>query len=1085
MKLPGRSFIAALIALTFGAGAGWCAGASQTGVTDLRCEYLDGPLGIDIARPRLAWKMEAPGRGQRQTAWRVLVASDPEKLKADSGDLFDSGKVASDQSTGIEYAGKPLESFQACFWKVRVWDKDGRPSPWSKPARWTMGVMDPAQWHGQWIGYEKKIEGWQTDRALASEMNFDGAQWVWYPEPKPAEQASVGKRYFRGRLQLPEGMKIKSARLLASADDRIEKLAINGQEVKEIDPNRYFLLAQEIGIAPYLKPGLNVVAAQCNNADPGPAGFILKIAVTLENGKKIELGTGEGWKAAKDEQKEWTAAGCNDTAWPAALAMGKMGMHPWGQLIIGEQRKWTQVYASPIFRKNFTVTKPVRSATVTISGLGFFELRLNGRKVGDHELDPAISNYDKQVYYVTHDVTEMVREGKNAVGVMLGSGWYDAHERELWDVDKAPWRDRAKLLAQIRIVYRDGTQEWIATDPSWRAATGPVIFDGIRNGETYDARRDPAGWDKANFDDSKWAAPKVVTAPRGQLRAQMIPPVKVMQTLRPVAVAEPKPGVYVFDMGQNMAGRVQLHLSGPAGTRVRILYGERLAPDGQVTQAPLDTLVFTGPFQEENFILGGHGQEALESHFTYHGFRYVQVSGCPGKLTADSVSGQVMYTSFTPAGSFECSDPMVNAIQKANLWSYTNNFHGIPTDCPTREKSGWTADAHLATEQALYNFQNTAGYEKWLEDFRDDQTESGGIHDIVPSSGWGSSETIDWAGAYILIPWYLYVFQGDRQVLESHYEPMKRLLEVFAKRFKDTGSVYGLGDWIPAKTATPAELTSLVYLNVLADTFSKIARVVGKGEDAKHYGALAEDARKTFNKKYYKGDGLYGTGTQAAEALALYYGLAEPGERGAVLKRLVENIHAQGDHLDVGVHGAKVLFTTLSENGLHPLAYKLAMQKSEPSYGYWIASGETTFLEGWSLGSGSHDHIMFGDISRWFYQTLAGINPDPARPGFKHIILRPRPVAGLAWVKAEHDSPYGKIVSRWEMRGGRFTWNVTVPPGATATAWIPARGAGDVSEGGRAARQAKGVRFAGMKEGAAVFELEAGSYKFEAPAPKE
>ena len=1074
-----------LMATVAWAGNGWGGIFSnphtKTRLSNLQCEYRTNPLGIDVPRPRLSWKMVSPQRGQKQTAYQLLVASDPKLLKSNRGDLFDSGKITSDQSLNIPYAGQTLVSFQPCFWKVRAWDKDGRPTPWSPPAQWSMGIMAPQDWRAQWIGHAQKIEGWESDQATPGIADFTGARWVWHPEGEPREKAPEGIRYFRGVLQLPPGAKIKSAQLQASCDDLLQNLYINGQSVTENNAYCEFRTVQQIDIKSYLKPGSNLLAAQCLNAGEGSAGLILRVIVTLENGQKLQFGTDGQWKTAKGEQPDWMKPEFNDSPWPAARVLGEVGIGPWGPLKQNDQGKWYQAYASPLFRKTFEIRKPVRSATAYVCGLGFFEFRLNGRKVGDHELDPVHSNYDQRVYYVTHDITKLLRSGQNAIGVMLGSGWYDVHEREAWDFDRAPWRDRAKLLAQIRILYRDGSEAWVVTDPTWRAATGPIIFDGIRNGETYDARRElkMMGWDRPGFDDSTWASATPASPPKGKLRAQMIEPVKVMQTLRPVAVTQPKPGVYVFDMGQNMVGRAQLRLSGPAGTRVRLLYGEKLAADGRVNQDAIRQYVFSGPFQEETYILCGRGKELWHSHFTYHGFRYVQVTGAPGKLNASDLVGQVMHTAFPSAGSFECSDPRVNAVQQCALWSYKGNFLGYPTDCPTREKAGWTGDAHLAAEQALYNFQNTAGYEKWLEDFRDDQDTTGRVHAIVPSSGWGDPELIDWSAAYILIPWYLYLYQGDAQVLESHYQPMKRLLDFYLKQYATTGSVHGLGDWLPAKTKTPAEFTSLAYLSVLADTLAQIARTLDKDNDAGQYLKLAQNVRNEINKRFDKGNGVYANGSQAAQSFALQYNLADPADRPAVLKRLEENLHAQNDHLDVGIHGAKILFSALSENGLHPLAFKAAMQKTYPGYGFWIASGATTFYETWAADYSSRNHIMFGDISRWFYQTLAGINPDPAHPGFKHIILRPRPLPGLTWVKAEHDSPYGKIVSRWQTRDGRFTWNVTVPPNTTATAYVPGGNPADLRVSGHPLANTQGVRLLGPREGSIILELDPGQYHFE------
>ena len=470
-------FVAAWTSIGLGESSMKTIPAQNMHVTNMRCEYRIDPLGIDTPQPRLSWTLFAQERGQKQTAYQILVATDPQKLSSSFGDLFDSGKVVSDRSLNVVYAGKPLQSFQECFWRVRVWDMAGRPTEWSAISSWTMGVLDPKDWRALWIGYTKKIEGWDSDRAAATFADFGGAQWIWYPEGKPREQAPAGTCFFRGTLNLPLGARIQSARLRTTCDDSLKILTINGQSVSPIKPDGFFRIVQEGDVKAYLKPGPNVIATKCFNGDPSPAGFILKIAVILKDGQKIEFGTDAGWKAAKDEQPGWMKPETNASSWPAAQVLGEMGIDPWGRLFVNGQGKWQQIYASPILRKSFEIPKkPIRSAKAYVCGLGLFELSLNGRKVGDHELDPVHSNYAKRVYYVTFDIKDRLWEGGNVVGVMLGSGFYDIHEREHWDFDKAPWLDRVKLRAQIRIVYQDGTEQWIATDPSWRAAAGPAYL---------------------------------------------------------------------------------------------------------------------------------------------------------------------------------------------------------------------------------------------------------------------------------------------------------------------------------------------------------------------------------------------------------------------------------------------------------------------------------------------------------------------------------------------------------------------------------------------------------------------------------
>jgi alpha-L-rhamnosidase len=879
------------------------AASAGTNVDSLKCEYLANPLGIDVLQPRLSWVLHSPERGQKQTAYQVLVASSPELLQQNQGDLWDSGKVASEQSIHVEYAGKPLASYQGCEWKVRVWDKDGQPSDWSQPARWTMGVLEPNGWYGKWLGYTKKYD-------------------------------------------------------------------------------------RETG--------------------------------------------------------------------------------------------WSQTSPSPVFRTTFHLSRPVKSATVSIAGLGYYELHLNGDKVGDHVLDPAFTRYDRRVLYVTYDVTDRLQQGKNAIGVMLGNGWYNSHTRCVWDFDQAPWRDQPKVLLQLRVVLADGSVEFLVSNESWRATTGPMVLDGIRNGHVYDARLEMPGWDTAAFDDSAWAKPAIVSAPKGTLRAQMLPPIKVTETITPVKFTETKPGVWLFDMGQNMAGWAQLRVAGPAGSTVTMRYSERVSPDGAIDRREIDKFVKSGPFQSDVYILKGQGAEVWEPKFSYHGFRWVEVTGLPSPPTAETLRGRVVHTSFQRVGNFECSNELLNTIQRLTGWSYRSNFHGYPTDCPHREKNGWTGDAHLAAEQAMYSFENSAAYTKWMNDLYDEQQEDGNLPGIVPTSGWGYKwgNGPAWDSAYVLIPWYLYQYRGDQRILATHYERLKRYVDFLTSKSKDHLVQHGLGDWVPAKTKTPEIVTSSGYYYVDTLIVSKIAALLGKQDDARRYGELAEQIRQSFHRTLYKGDGIYANGSQTALSCALYQGLAPADVKSQVAAKLAANVESQAGHLDTGILGAKYLLRALSDNGRTDLAYTIACQTTPPSYGDWIRRGATTLWEDWGDGS-SRNHIMFGDISAWFYQYLAGIQVDAEQPGFKHIVIRPRPVGDLTWARAKTESMYGTVSSSWRKEKERFTLEVKIPVGATATVYVPLAGrAEDVTESGKPAARAAGVNCLRVEDTAAVFDVSAGQYMF-------
>ena len=888
-------------------GAGFVCGlsAAAAGLTvgGLQCEYLENPLGIDPAQPRLGWVVESSQRAQAETAYQVLVASSEALLKANTGDLWDSGRVASDQTVQVVYAGKALPSCQRCYWKVRAWDKEGKASSYSKPACWEMGLLSPQDWQGQWIGRT-------TD---------------------------------------------------------------------------------------------------------------------------------------------------------------------------------TNSLPAPLLRRAFTIEGKIKQARAYICGLGYYELHLNGKKVGDHLLDPGYTRYDRRALYVTYDVTEALRRGKNAVGVILGNGWYNVQTKAVWDFHKAPWRAAPKLLMELRVEYTDGRVETIGTDSRWTTSTGPITFDSIYGGETYDARVEKPGWDTPDFDDSDWAMAQAVSAPGGKLAAQMMPPIKADQYLKPVKLSEPKPGVFVFDMGQNMAGFAELRLRAPTGTQVVMKYGERLDKDGMLDRADIQQHVVrvdtNQQYQTDAYIAKGKGLEAWHSRFDYHGFQYVEVTGFPGKPAIDTLRGVFIHSAIPVAGEFECSNPLLNKIWRAGRWAYLSNLQGIPTDCPHREKNGWTGDAHLAAEQGLLNYAPAAVYTKWINDLGDEQRPTGELPGIVPTSGWGYTwgNGPAWDSAFLLIPFYLYEYCGDTKVLCDHYDGLKRYVDYLTSKAKDGIVDIGLNDWAPYKTATPADITSTAYYYRDTQIVALTAGLMGNKADERKYNELAASIKQAFNGKFYHPEsGLYGNGSQTSLSCALYQGLVEPADKARVLSNLVAAVEKCNGHIDTGILGAKYLLNALLENGRADVAYRIVSQKDLPSWGWWIEQGATTLWENWN-GSESRNHIMYGDISAWFYEALAGINLDPAVPAFKRIIIKPNIVGGLTSARASYDSVRGRIASGWEIANGRLDLRVTIPVNTTAIVYVPGADPAAIKEDGKSVADAAGAKFLRLEEGRVLIEVGSGTYHFTAP----
>ena len=815
------------------AAVGVLAAFGQQAPHGLKVEYLENPMGIDVARPRFSWQLGHDQRGQKQTAYQILVSTSPE---VKTGDLWDSGRVESTQSVHVVYNGKPLASAQTCYWKVRWWDSAGKPSPYSEAARFEMGLLNPKDWKGTWI-------------------------------------------------------------------------------------------------------------------------------------------TGGG------------------------------------QL-----------------RKEFVIKGAPTRARVYIAGLGYYELRINGRKVGDHVLDPGWTTYPRRVLYVTYDVTSYLRQGPNAVAVMLGQGKFDGRV----------------LLFQLNIDTQGGEKRLeIASDTSWRVHPGPIVSDSVYDGETYDARLETPGWDMPGFSDAAWKPATAAEAPKGELSAQMMPPIRVVDTILPLKMTSPKPGVYVFDMGQNFSGWVRLRVRGPRGTEVRLRHAELLYDDGTLNVENLRTARATDVY----YLRGDPNGEVYEPRFTYHGFRYVEVSGYPGTPKPGDVMGAVVNSDVAATGGFAASKPILNEIQRLVYWGTRSNLHSIPTDCNQRdERMGWMADAHLAAESAIYNFDMAAFYTNFLRNIRDVQASDGTVTDTVPHV-WGRRPADPaWGAAYPLMAWYMYLYYGDRRILEQHYEGIKAWTDFLKSRAED-GIVryYYYGDWAPIER-TPGPLVSTFYYCWSADITARAALILGKTDEAEEYLKLAASIRQAFHREFFNpATGSYANGTQTASLLPLYLNIVPDNLRSAIQSDLIGDIvYRNNTHLTTGIVGTKYLLPFLTRVGRSDLAYELATQTTYPSWGYMISRGATTLWELWQEKTGpsmnSHNHPMFGSIGAWFYSALAGINPDAGAPGFERIRFEPQVVRDLQWVSGSIQTARGEVSCAWRREEQKLRIEITVPVGSEAELRIPKLG---------------------------------------------
>ncbi len=729
---------------------------------------------------------------------------------------------------------------------------------------------------------------------------------------------------------------------------------------------------------------------------------------------------------------------------PAFFETGMMNQKNWKGSWISDTRD-IKVKPAAYFRKTFLPLRTVKSARIYVAAAGLYELYLNGKRVGDHRLDPMYTRFDRRNLYVTYDVTHLIQNDSNALGVLLGNGWYNLSSTAVWYFDQAPWRARPAFCLDLRITYTDGSTETIGSGRDWKTSLSSVTFNSIYTGEHTDARLQQPGWNKSGFNDSAWKESMLRAAPSQNIVAQAMVPVRETRKISPVSLNRLNDTTWVYNLGENISGVSELTVSGPAGTTLRLKHGERLYPDGRVDLSnisvhyrPTDE---SDPFQTDIYTLAGKGRETFKPVFNYKGFQYVEIT-CSDKsivLSTADLTGFFMHSDVPVAGQVEASDPVLQKIWKATNQSYLSNLFGYPTDCPQREKNGWTGDAHIASETGLYNFDGITVYEKWLADHRDEQQPNGVLPSIIPTDGWGYEwgNGPDWTSTIAIIPWNLWLFYGDVKPLATNYENLKRYVDHITSISPEGLTSWGLGDWVPVTKIPAVELTSSVYYFTDANILSKAAALLGKTEDQKIYSTLAGKIRTAFNKKYFHPQSAsYGTGMQTELAMPLYWKMVPDSMIKNVAASLANRVKLDSNHLNVGLLGTKAILNALSENGYAGLAYTIAARKTYPSWGWWIVNGATTLFENWPIDAKSDismNHIMFGEIGAWMYKGLGGIFPDADKPGFRHVLLRPHIVKTLAAFQASHDAPAGKIRSGWATIKGKIYYTAVIPANCTAT----------------------------------------------------
>ena len=865
-------------------------------------------------------------------AYRVLVASSPEKLAKQQGDLWDSGKVASADSVNVAYAGQPLASGQTCFWQVQAWDKEGKASPWSAPAVWEMALLDKAHWTGQWLN--------------------DGKQ----------------------------------------------------------------------------------------------------------NPQKDE-----------DFYKEDPA---------------------------------------PLFRKEFVVTKPLRRARLYVTGLGYYEASLNGERVGDQMFDPGWTQYDRRVFYSTYDVTGQLRSGRNCLGMMLGNGWYNPLPLRMWghlNLREHLTIGRPRFIAQLNLEFADGSTQSVASDASWKTAEGPIRFNSIYLGEVYDARKELPGWDRVGFDGTDWRAPAIATELMGILQAQPQPPIRVTERFLATKVTQPQPGVFIYDLGQNFSGWASFRFLAPAGTKIVMRYGELLHPDG--TLNPMTSVCgqikrqrknkdgveesVGGPgappiaWQGDTYFAKGGGAETYTPCFTFHAFRYVEVTGLPAALPLEAVRGLRLNADVADAGSFECSNERFNQIQQMCRRTFLANLFSVQSDCPHRERFGYGGDIVATSEAFMLNFDMATFYAKAVQDWADGARPNGMFTDTAPFVGIQYCG-VGWSMAHPLLVSQLRRYYGNDRLVAEQYEAAKRWLLLVASQNPDGIIENGLSDHEAlAPAPAPAMVTPLYYQS--ARMLGQMARALRRPQDVERFESLADQTRRAYREKFLNSvTGKADPGTQASQAFALYSDLVPESDRAKALDFLIENIRGEHKgHLSTGIMGTKFMLDVLSREGHPEVAYGIVNQTNFPGWGWMLENGATTLWEHWALDTNtfSHSHPMFGSVSQWFINWLGGIQPAPEAVGFDRIVIRPQPVEGIDWVRSSYNSVRGKIVSNWRREGARLKLDVEIPVNVTARVWLPTDKPDQVTEGGKPVATIAGVKFLVVKSAAAVYELGSGHYSFAVTNP--
>ncbi len=1015
------------------------AGTLLAAPVHLRTDYRENPLGIDSEKPRLSWQSDSAERGWKQGAYRILVASDPALLAGAHPDIWDSGKQVTDESVDLPYSGPALLSQHRYFWAVQVWDRHGR-SQTSTPAWFEMGLLRPPDWTARWI----------SGNSEEGEADHAAAKWILAAGPSQAAQEMT---VFRKTITLTKPVFRASISVIANG---AFQSAVNGHPVSHKEGWQSFDFHE---IHADLHAGENVIEIRAKKPHvdnrtqmQSACAVAALIKITDEVGAIQRFGTDTSWTVSASAAEVATS--------PAALA-------PAGSYLADSG---PTAHLGTLLQKPFTASNRIRSARLYITAMGSYRASLNGKPVGDAVLTPDFTDYRKRVTYQTYDVTSLARQGSNTLAVLLGAGWYGSGMTwaGAYTFGTAP----PSVLAQMVIETEAGARTSIVTDSSWRSTNSPILNSEIYAGEIYDARLDSGS--------AKWTPAVEQPAPAALLTAQRDLPVHRTDHLAPTRVTMLPGGDAVFDMGQNMVGWARLNVTGERGRTVHMQFAERLNPDGGVYTENLRSAE-----ANDTYILRGGGSETFEPSFTFHGFRYVQVSGYPGKPELAALEGEVINSlPDRPSIKLETSSDLVNRMSTAGLWGQRGNFVSIPTDCPQRdERLGWMGDAGVFWRTGAYNFDIAPFTHKFIEDVDDAQTSAGAFSNVSPNVLHGAEAVgaPGWGDAGVIVPFTAWTQYGDRSTIDQSWAPMERWLAFIEHansdhvRRNELGPNYG--DWLAPDEKTPKDLAATAYWAMIAGMMEKMAAATGRPQQAAKYRALHESIRDAYQKTYISSEGNVQGGTQTAYLLTLYMRLAPADMEKTIADKLVSDIEAHGVHLTTGFLGTPFLLSALDQQGRTDIAYKLLLNDTYPSWGYMIAKGATTWWERWNGDTGdpsmnSYNHYAFGSVMAWVYRRVAGIDTAEDGPGFHHILIAPQRSPRMASASAEYDSVYGKVATRWKDDGKLFSLDVTIPANTSASILVPGAATSQLSQDGKRVTSPAGASGHQVQVGSGTYHFE-------------